>query len=215
MHVHSLVLRQFQTHATYSKALLHRQLQTSDLAKTVRVVHSNGARPDKLDCMLLQKERLRMLSCDRTCSIPNAGVAFQPIGYIMQLQYAELVWCFLTRQQWIQDSSGCSIAEIYVLFLLQTGLYVPMNLSGFSLDERPPSLRPAAPHIRCGRMSSSGRRLNWLGNLSQYNFAVSGTSFRHFALAGGGLGDTSTAFPAGPGLYQVLFIASLPAQSHM
>ena len=175
MYVHSLVLRQFQTHATYSKALLHQQLQTSDLAKTVRVMHSNGARPDKFDCMFLKKERLPMLSCDRTRSIPNAGVAFQPIGYIMQLQYAELVWSFLTRQQWIQDSSGCSTAEIYVLFLLQTGLYVPMNLSGFSLEECPPSLRPAAPHIQVW-----AHELEWPAlKLARQPFAVQLRSFRH------------------------------------
>ena len=82
-----------------------------------------------------------MMVHDVSIRIPNAQLPFQPGGYIMQMEYAQRLWAFLAKLQWVAYTSGCSLAELYVFVLRETGLYVPINISSFEPSTRPASFR--------------------------------------------------------------------------
>ena len=179
MYVHGTVCRQHETKISYRKAVLQLQLQTSELSKAAHVGSSRGPHLEKLDCMALQKERLGMMVHDVSFRIPNPQLPFQPGGYIMQMEYAQRLWAFLAKQQWVADTSGGSLAELYVLFLRDTGLYVPINIRSF---EQPDLLRfeRRLPAQWFGCMSLSGLLLRFPDRFFPYNFELFGIFLKVF-----------------------------------
>ena len=101
----------------------------------------------------------------------------------MQMEYAQRLWAFLAKQQWVANTSGCSLAELYVFFLRETGLYVPINSSSFEQSTRLASFRTqtASTVVRV-------HELEWPA------LALSRRFEQYFLVDGCSLGDIPDAF---------------------
>ena len=65
--------------------------------------------------------------------------------WTMNGAFAQILAQFIQQQQWLFDESGYSILEFYLLFVLRTGWFVPINMSSFD----PPVLLPEGSMSNC------------------------------------------------------------------
>ena len=97
------------------------------------------------DCFQLAMERMGMLQNDCGVPMPNAGISF-PLPNFCGLLFSQ--------QEWVSEPDGCSLAELYVLFILNTGWCVPQSISSMAQLGRPVYLRRSLAS-KLGRMRVS------------------------------------------------------------
>ena len=83
-----------------------------------------------------------MLSNERRSLIPCSHLELDISSFVMCGVFAKLVWQFLIQQHWVPDPLvGISVLELYAAFVQSTGWIVPINISSYKQEERPPEFR--------------------------------------------------------------------------
>ena len=125
------------------------------------------------------------------------------------------LWAFLAKQQWVADTSGCSLAELYVFFLRETGLYVPINISSFEQSTRPASFRKqtASTVVWVHELEWPALALSRQG--FPYGLELFGIFLKVFLADGCSLGDIPDAFSEISGLPEDSCFRFLQTQGHL
>ena len=123
--------------------LLHKLQQS--VANTCKLATSrptSRVQTGGVDCLQWQREQFGMLSNERRSLIPCSHLELDISSFVMCGVFAKLVWQFLIQQYWVPDPLvGISILELYVAFVQSTGWVVPINISSYKQEERPPEFR--------------------------------------------------------------------------